>query len=93
MKLIVTLLFAVAGAQATDFSLPDDDRQFEGPDADLLNGNCLACHGTEMILLQPRMNAEAWSHSVAKMRTVYKAPVTDEDAAKLPEALARVQGR
>lgn len=92
MKLLLALLLAAA-AQPAGISLPDDDGQFSGPDADLLNGNCLACHGTEMVLLQPAMNAEAWRHSVAKMRAVYKAPITDEDAARLPEALARVQGK
>jgi hypothetical protein len=93
MKLLLAFLFAAAGLQAADFSLPDDEAQFTGPDADLLNGNCLACHDAEMVLLQPKMSAEAWSHSVAKMRNVYRAPITDEDAAKLPEALARVQAR
>lgn len=92
MKLLLVLLLAAAVGQ-TDFALPDDESQFAGPDADLLNANCLACHGAEMILLQPRLSAEAWSHSVAKMRSTYKAPITDEDAAKLPEALVRAQAR
>lgn len=92
MKLVLALLLAAA-AQSAAISLPDDESQFTGPDADLLNGNCLACHGTEMVLLQPRMSAEAWGHSVAKMQHIYKAPITDEDAARLPQALMRVQAK
>jgi hypothetical protein len=87
--LILGLIFALAPVQIT---LPDDDVQFTGPDADLLNANCLACHSSSMVLLQPKMTAKQWSASVEKMRNVYKAPIEDEDAAKLPEALARVQG-
>ena len=88
--LIFGLAFAIAPVEVT---LPDDDVQFTGSDADLLNGNCLSCHSASMVLLQPKMNAKQWGASVEKMRIVYKAPIEDADAAKLPEALARVQGR
>ncbi|NNM75876.1 hypothetical protein HJG53_03010 [Sphingomonas sp. ID1715] len=87
--LILWLALLMAPAE---FTLPDDDVQFAGPDADLLNANCLSCHSASMVLLQPRMSAEQWGHTVEKMRTVYKAPVEDADAAQLPAALARVQG-
>lgn len=90
------ILAALAAAPAAvlkppEVELPLDEPQFDGPDADLLNGNCAACHSAEMILTQPRMTEEQWRHSVEKMRTVYKAPVSDEDAAKLPAALVRLQ--
>lgn len=93
MKLLLALLLATAGLQLPSIALPDDEGQFTGPDADLLNGNCLACHGVEMVLYQPRMTADAWGHSVEKMRSVYRAPISDEDAVKLPAALARLQDR
>lgn len=96
MKLLLALLLAgaaVPALQSVDITLPADESMFAGPDADLLNGNCLACHGTEMVLFQPKMTAEAWGHSVTKMRNVYKAPISDEDAALLPAALERVQGK
>lgn len=82
-----------APAAPVEVTMPDEEPMFTGPDADLLNGNCVACHSAEMILAQPRMTAEQWGHSVQKMRTVYKAPIDDADAAKLPAALARAQGR
>ena len=96
MKLLLTALLALAAPpalQSVEISLPDDESQFTGPDADLLNGNCTACHSPAMVLLQPPMGAAQWAESVKKMREIYKAPIEEVDAAKLPEALARVQAR
>lgn len=96
MKLLVLALLAVAAPPAlksVEIQLPDDESQFTGPDAELLNGNCAGCHSPTMILYQPRMDAAHWAESVKKMRDVYKAPIADADAAKLPEALARAQAR
>lgn len=96
MKLLIAALIAAPLAQALPsarVSLPDDEAQFAGPDADLLNGNCAACHSAEMVLYQPRMDAARWAETVKKMRDVYKAPIEDADAAKLPEALARLQAK
>jgi hypothetical protein len=44
-----------------------------------------------MILTQPRMTEAQWRGSVEKMRSVYKAPIEEADAAKLPAALVRLQ--
>ena len=92
MKLLLLLAFpAVAALTPVEVALPDEEPMFAGPDADLLNGNCVACHSAEMILTQPRMTEDQWKHSVEKMRTVYKAPIEEADAAKLPAALVRLQ--
>lgn len=95
MKLVIILLAAVApvSLQSVEISLPLDETGFAGPDADLLNANCTACHSASMVLLQPRMDAAGWAGSVKKMREIYKAPVEDGDAAKLPAALVRVTAR
>lgn len=93
LALVMALAAAPVALKPVEVQLPADEPQFAGPDADLLNGNCAACHSPEMILAQPRMTEEQWRHSVEKMRTVYKAPITDEDAAKLPAALVRLQGQ
>ncbi|MFD1612191.1 cytochrome c [Sphingomonas tabacisoli] len=96
MKLLLGLLLAAAppvALKSVSVALPQDESQFAGPDADLLNGNCTGCHSATMILYQPRMDAAHWAESVKKMRDVYKAPIADADAAKLPDALARVAAR
>jgi cytochrome c5 len=96
MKLLVATLLAAAATPAlksVDISLPDDESPFTGPDADLLNANCTGCHSASMVLYQPRMDAAHWAESVKKMRDVYKAPIEEADAARLPEALARAQAK
>ena len=96
MKLILAALIAAAAPSAlksVQVSMPAEERQFTGPDADLLNANCAACHSADMVAYQPRMEAARWAETVKKMRDVYKAPIADADAATLPEALVRFQGR
>lgn len=95
-----TLMFALAAAtaapvtlQSVDVTLPVDESWFTGPDADLLNANCTACHSPSMVLLQPGMDAQGWGHSVTKMRHVYKAPIEETDVPKLIEALVRTTAR
>ncbi|QHL91527.1 cytochrome c [Sphingomonas changnyeongensis] len=94
--LIAAVLAAVplaAGGPATPVAveLPADDRLFDGPDADLLNANCAACHDAAMVMVQPPMTAAQWSATVAKMRSVYKAPVEDGDVPRLVTALAALK--
>lgn len=96
MKLLFATLLAAAPTPAlksVEISLPDDESAFTGPDADLLNANCTGCHSASMVLYQPRMDAAHWAESVKKMREVYKAPIQEADAARLAEALARVQAK
>jgi len=91
LTLLVALAAAPVALKPVEVALPDEEVMFTGPDADLLNANCAACHSAEMVLAQPKMTAGQWAASVQKMRAVYKAPIEDADAAKLPAALARVQ--
>lgn len=91
LLLIAALAAAPAALKPVEVQFPADEPQFAGPDADLLNANCAACHSSEMISTQPRMTEDQWRSTVDKMRTVYKAPIEDADAARLPAALARLQ--
>jgi hypothetical protein len=64
--------------------LPDDASQFpDGPNADIINGNCLACHSSSMVLNQPPLSRTQWQTIVGKMIHAYEAPVSDDDAAKI----------
>jgi hypothetical protein len=36
--------------RSVNVDFPDSDRQFEGPGADAVNNNCLACHSAGMVL-------------------------------------------
>ena len=72
--------------------LPNSDRQFAGDTkADPINGNCLACHSAGMVLNQPKMSEQTWKEEVNKMRTVYKAPIADEDVPLIVDYLVKLQ--
>ena len=68
--------------------MPDSGRMFEGPGADAVNANCLACHSAGMILTQPRLSRSAWQAEVEKMRKTYKAPVDEKDVPAIVDYLA-----
>jgi cytochrome c5 len=74
--------------RSVNVDFPDSDRMFEGPGADVVNNNCLACHSTGMILTQPRMPRAAWQSEVEKMRNTYKAPVDVKDVPAIIDYLA-----
>jgi hypothetical protein len=82
------LLVAAAPPRIVAVSLPDATAVFADlgpgqPSADAINNNCLACHSTEMVLNQPHLTPAEWAGEVTKMRQVYKAPVSDADAAAI----------
>ena len=73
--------------------LPFGERMFpDGPDADAINNNCLACHSAGMVLTQPKLPRKVWEAEVDKMRKVYKAPVTEEDVKAIVDYLSRTRG-
>lgn len=74
-------------------SLPDGLEMFAGgPAADVVNNNCLTCHSREMVTVQPPLSPAAWTATVEKMRKVYKAPISDEDAAAIVSYLTATRG-
>jgi hypothetical protein len=87
MRLVLALsaLALVAAAPPTKrlaVELPDVEGLLPeryGVSADAANGNCLACHSAAMITAQPRLSRVQWGETVAKMRTVYAAPIDPAD--------------
>lgn len=75
----VTLRSAAIELGADEPTFPD------GPHADAVNDNCLACHSASMALTQPRLSAGQWQAIVEKMRDTYKAPIP---AAAIPDIVA-----
>ncbi|HEY2529554.1 MAG TPA: cytochrome c [Xanthobacteraceae bacterium] len=72
-------------------SLPTSEQALpEGPGRSAVQRNCVSCHSSGMILNQPAMSKAAWQAEVAKMRNVYKAEVSDDDAATIVEYLAAI---
>jgi cytochrome c5 len=74
-------------------AFPDKARTFPGPEADVLNNNCLACHSAGMVLTQPRLSRPDWKAEVNKMRTTYKAPIAEADVSAIVNALMNLSGQ
>ena len=85
LVLAVAALALVAAAPPTkrlSVALPDVEGLLPeryGVSADAANGNCLACHSAAMITAQPRLSRVQWGETIAKMRTVYAAPIDPAD--------------
>ena len=76
--------------RSVNVDLPNRDRNFEGPGADVVNNNCLACHSAGMVLTQPRLPRAVWQAEVEKMRNTYKAPIDAEDVPAIVDYLANL---
>ena len=73
--------------------LPDSDKMFpDGPGADAINNNCLACHSADMVLNQPALSKQAWTAEVHKMINNYRAPIAPEDVGAIVDYLTALKG-
>ena len=80
----------LTGFKSVNVDLPFGDRMFEGPGADVVNNNCLACHSAGMVLTQPPFSRQTWEAEVAKMRNAYKAPIANEDVDPIVDYLSKL---
>jgi cytochrome c553 len=98
----MALLWLALGLQAASaaplelksvkIDLPTGDKMFpDGPGADAINNNCLACHSAGMVLNQPPLPKTAWAAEVNKMINVYKAPVDPGDVNAIVDYLSRMK--
>jgi hypothetical protein len=88
-------LAAAAVAQETSIHLPPDNpfsKIKAGAGDDAVRSKCMACHSTDYIVLQPRLDAQRWDAEVKKMITVYGARISDADAKIIADYLARNYG-
>src|SRR5271165_1859466 len=78
---------------AVDVTLPDSERDLpDGPGLAAVEGNCVSCHTPGMILNQPVMSKAYWETAIAKMRNVYRAPISDKDVPDILNYLTAVKG-
>lgn len=93
----IALLAACEGSPQVAFedasvALPDDPLDLpEGPGRAAVLENCTACHSPSTMLQQPRVPREKWESIVAKMRTLYKAPVEDAAVPLIVDYMVHVQ--
>lgn len=89
------LLSGTIAAKPVTFVPPEENVPPELADAEgeaVVNA-CSTCHSLEYITTQPRgKGAQFWKDSVAKMITVYKAPIEPADADAASAVLAKKFG-
>lgn len=91
--LAITLAAGLAGATAApvNYKIPDEIAAFKpGPNLEVVQGNCGACHSADYIRTQPPMKDKKafWQAEVTKMIKVYGAPIDDADVGKIVDYLA-----
>jgi sulfite dehydrogenase (cytochrome) subunit B len=89
---IVVAAFALGTAYAApvSYTLPDETAAFKpGPNLEVVQNNCTACHSADYINTQPRgLKKDFWQAEVTKMIKVYGAPIEDADVGKIVDYLA-----
>ena len=92
--LAILLAFAAvvgsALAAPVNYKTPDEVAAFKpGPNLDIVQGNCTACHSADYIATQPPMKDRKgfWQAEVTKMIKVYGAPIDDADVGKIVDYL------
>ncbi|MGT2437939.1 SorB family sulfite dehydrogenase c-type cytochrome subunit [Bradyrhizobium betae] len=97
MQRTVLLAIAVAAgisavtAAPVNYQLPNEVAAFKpGPNLEVVQGNCTACHSADYIATQPPMKDKKgfWQAEVTKMIKVYGAPIDDADVGKIVDYLA-----
>jgi sulfite dehydrogenase (cytochrome) subunit B len=89
---IAGVVFSSANAAPVSYTLPDQTAGFKpGPNLEVVQNNCTACHSADYVNTQPRgpkFKKDFWQAEVTKMIKVYGAPIDDADAAKIVDYLA-----
>jgi hypothetical protein len=79
--------------KSVNVDLPAGDDTFpNGPGADAIDNNCLACHSADMVLNQPALPKAQWDAEVIKMHTAYKAPIDAKDVEAILDYLVSIKG-
>ena len=78
-------------AAPVSYTLPDETAALRpGPNLEVAQNNCTACHSADYINTQPRgpkFKKDFWQAEVTKMIKVYGAPIEDGDVGKIVDYL------
>jgi hypothetical protein len=79
-------------AKPVSYTLPDETAAFKpGPNLEVVQNNCTACHSADYIQTQPRgakFKKDFWQAEVTKMIKVYGAPIEGADVGKIVDYLS-----
>src|SRR5712664_4009201 len=74
--------------------MPHDEPLFPpGPGHDEFVTACVVCHSPRYITMQPRFSRTVWLAEVNKMKNVYGAHISDEQALKITDYLVAINGK
>ena len=93
--LLAALVASAFAAADKTISMPADHGYAAlkaGPGVEVARRQCIACHSTDYIVMQPHGNARQWDGVVTKMIKVFGAPVSEQDAKTIVEYLATQYG-
>jgi len=78
-------------AAPVSYTLPEETAAFKpGPNLEVVQNNCTACHSADYIKTQPRgekFKKDFWTAEVTKMIKVYGAPIEDADVGRIVDYL------
>jgi mono/diheme cytochrome c family protein len=79
---------AIAGPMI--YELPEETAALiPGPGVETAQAYCSACHSADYVTIQPRNKGKAfWAAEVQKMIKVYRASISEADAAAITDYLA-----
>ena len=63
-----------------------------GPNVNTYRRDCLLCHTSRYVSMQPRFPKPVWQNEVKKMVDAYGAPISEADQALIVEYLVAVKG-
>jgi mono/diheme cytochrome c family protein len=85
---------ARAAGNVVVITLPAQNAAFKpGPNVALARENCLECHSSDYVYMQPPLTRAQWTTEVTKMVKAYGAPVPDGDVAPLVDYLLSQNGK
>jgi mono/diheme cytochrome c family protein len=74
--------------------MPHDEPVFPpGPGRDEFVTACVVCHSPRYITMQPRFSRTTWLNEVNKMKDVYGAHISDEQALKITDYVVSINGK
>jgi hypothetical protein len=93
MFVVIAAGVGPTGAKPIAYKLPNETAAFKpGPNLDVVQNNCTACHSADYVKTQPRgpkFKRDFWQAEVTKMIKVYGAPIEDADVGKIVDYLTQ----
>jgi cytochrome c5 len=84
---------ASASESAASESSVSEEEAAPGEGRELFVARCTSCHSVDYVSMHARFGTRAlWEMEVAKMRTAFKAPLSDDEARRIVDYLARAYG-